>query len=547
MKLKQEQQKPSILPYLILGGVLLFTMAIRMRLLGIPLERDEGEYAYVAQQMLQGIPPFKSIYHFKLPGIYAVYAVILSIFGQSGKGIHAGLAFCNLFTAITLFFIAKRFYSLLSSAIITSVFSILTLSISIEGFAANSEHFVLLPALLGILSMLKFKETTNNKRGVFLLFCSGLLLGFSYTVKQHGLFFILFTWLYLVSIWYKRKPLNWATVILNSLIFSIGVILPFGLICLLFLQLGLFEKFWWWTWHYPHIYIGHTSWKYGLQSLEFFLPSFFKSHWLFLLSSLAVGLPVVIRNPRTDKNLFVAGLFIFSLAAVCVGLNLFSHYFLLTMPAIALLTGSAFEHIKSWLSKFRFKKVVEYSTIILFFTGMLYAVISEKNYLFFWDTYKIARNYFGANPFREAVEISKYLAQNTSENDRVFIFGSEPEVYFYSHRRSATGFIYTYEILKNHPFALTFQEQLIREVDSVKPKYILFFSIGTSLISDIEKPKDTIIFTWAQGYVNTNYVMEGLCNIQYPQAYESNYCWSAPENPCAPTSQAWIGIYKRRD
>ena len=48
-------------------------LAIRIRLLGIPLERDEGEYAYAGQLMLQGIPPYKLAYNMKLPGIYAAY------------------------------------------------------------------------------------------------------------------------------------------------------------------------------------------------------------------------------------------------------------------------------------------------------------------------------------------------------------------------------------------------------------------------------------------------------------------------------------------
>ncbi len=45
-----------------------FVLAIRIRLLGIPLERDEGEYAYAGQLMLQGIPPYKLAYNMKFPG-----------------------------------------------------------------------------------------------------------------------------------------------------------------------------------------------------------------------------------------------------------------------------------------------------------------------------------------------------------------------------------------------------------------------------------------------------------------------------------------------
>ena len=39
--------------------VLGLVVTIRIRLFGIPLERDEGEYAYAGQLMLQGIPPYK--------------------------------------------------------------------------------------------------------------------------------------------------------------------------------------------------------------------------------------------------------------------------------------------------------------------------------------------------------------------------------------------------------------------------------------------------------------------------------------------------------
>src|SRR5713101_1126437 len=71
---------------------------IRIRLLAIPLERDEGEYAYAGQLMLQGIPPYKLAYNMKFPGIYAAYALIMALFGQTPVGIHMGLLLINLAT-----------------------------------------------------------------------------------------------------------------------------------------------------------------------------------------------------------------------------------------------------------------------------------------------------------------------------------------------------------------------------------------------------------------------------------------------------------------
>jgi hypothetical protein len=66
--------------------MLLFMTAVRWRLLEIPLERDEGEYAYAGQLMLAGIPLYAEIYNMKLPGTYAAYALIEAVFGQTVAG-----------------------------------------------------------------------------------------------------------------------------------------------------------------------------------------------------------------------------------------------------------------------------------------------------------------------------------------------------------------------------------------------------------------------------------------------------------------------------
>ena len=91
-------------------ATIVFTLvvAIRIRLLGIPLERDEGEYAYAGQLMLQGIPPYKLAYNMKFPGTYAAYAVVMSIFGQTISGIHLGLLLVNAATVALVFFLGRR-------------------------------------------------------------------------------------------------------------------------------------------------------------------------------------------------------------------------------------------------------------------------------------------------------------------------------------------------------------------------------------------------------------------------------------------------------
>ncbi len=116
------QAHGSALPWektalLIIAGLVVgLCIYVRLRLLGVPLERDEGEFAYIGQLMLKGIPPFSAAYSMKLPGISGMYALIMSIFGQTAQGIHLGLLFTNLATICLLFLLGTRICDICAGA-----------------------------------------------------------------------------------------------------------------------------------------------------------------------------------------------------------------------------------------------------------------------------------------------------------------------------------------------------------------------------------------------------------------------------------------------
>jgi len=60
-----------------LALVLVFTAAVSIPMLDAPLERDEGEYAYAGQLMLEGVLP-TSPRTTEVPRVYAAYAVVLA-------------------------------------------------------------------------------------------------------------------------------------------------------------------------------------------------------------------------------------------------------------------------------------------------------------------------------------------------------------------------------------------------------------------------------------------------------------------------------------
>jgi hypothetical protein len=106
-----ELQLPNRWVWIALLAIIALTSVIRIRVLSTPLERDEGEYAYAGQLLLQGIPPYAEVYNMKMPGTYSVYAVILFAFGQTPSGIHAGLLVINIATILVFFCLAKKLYA----------------------------------------------------------------------------------------------------------------------------------------------------------------------------------------------------------------------------------------------------------------------------------------------------------------------------------------------------------------------------------------------------------------------------------------------------
>ena len=70
-----------------LAAITLFAVALRLPHLGLPLDRDEGEYAYAAWRLLEGGLPYRDAFDLKSPGIYGLYALALALFGHGVEAI----------------------------------------------------------------------------------------------------------------------------------------------------------------------------------------------------------------------------------------------------------------------------------------------------------------------------------------------------------------------------------------------------------------------------------------------------------------------------
>ena len=164
-------------PRVIVSLLLLLTVvtAIRIRLLDMPLERDEGEYAYAGQLLLQGVSPYQAAYNvtLKLPGTCVAYALILAVFGQTAAALHAGVILINLASAGLVFVLARRICGDAAGVVAAGTYALLSIVPETVGLAAHATHFVMLPALAGIVRLQNLDDHTPPSR----IFFAGLLIG----------------------------------------------------------------------------------------------------------------------------------------------------------------------------------------------------------------------------------------------------------------------------------------------------------------------------------------------------------------------------------
>lgn len=671
--LKKVLKQPGRVWLLVL--VLLFVAAVRFHLRDMPLERDEGEYAYAGQMILKGEPPYKQVYNMKLPGTYASYAAIMAVLGPTPSGIRIGVMLVNAASIVLVFLIGRRLLDETVGLVAAVCFGLLSLSPSVYGLAGHATHFLVLPALAGVLfltwtrgrseamtardrteagtpvseeepvratdhRMLPVREqggaqrvkeapTGTQPRKTFIamgkekgvlrqdaqtagadsearssyagdpkgsldgesagiergmqteggalnterensgagplvdcagpavrsgavpltgragaparavgnlqprpqdrrlaavkarsakearkdakleagasmrvefswwqLAWAGLLMGISFLMKQHGVFFGLFGGIWVVFAQYmahrerrlvfRRKVLSlrpedcgprfpFGVVAAQLWVYGAAFLLPYLLTCLVFWMAGVFPQFWFWTVDYAREYASAMPLVKGISLLKLVFGAIVGPNALLWLLGVA-GLAIMWTDHRLGYpyRAFVLLLGLCAVGSVAVGLYFRGHYFIPLLPVIGILAGLAVSR-SMWL--LRNDRSIELfmaiPVLIALAVGIPLAVIGNGS-AWFNSPEGAARETYNTTLFTEATKAAEYLRQNTAPGARVAVIGSEPQIYFLSGRRAATGYIYMYPLMERQPFAAKMQEEMIAEIERNKPDYVVF-------------------------------------------------------------------------
>jgi hypothetical protein len=147
---------------------------------------------------------------------------------------------------------------------------------------------------------------------------------------------------------------------------------------------------------------------------------------------------------------------------------------------------------------------------------------------------------YGPNPFPESIRIAEYIETHSKKEDKIAILGSEPQIYFYSNRHSATGHIYVYGLMENQKYAFRMQLDMAREIEEAEPRYLIFVNISTSWLAHIGSEK--YILEWLREYLKKKFSLVGVVDILSSEKTE--YRWDSEAANYAPRSPCFLCVYK---
>lgn len=525
---------------LVYGGlvaILLLVCFVRLRLLSLPLERDEGEYALAGQLILKGIPPYEMVYNMKLPGTYYLYALLMLVFGQTTVGIHAGLLLVHVVSLLLLFAVGKKMTNDAVGVLAAAAYGLMCLVPGSLGLAAHATHFIVLCGLTGLWLLLRYFE--RPKWGF--LIASGVAFGLAFLMKQQAVFLLVFAALALAIHQWEQAPRSLKQTMLRMGIFGAALVLPYLIIVLVAVLTGSFDRFWHWTVEYASQYASVKTFDRAMLNLKSSFKALSAGVLPFWYAGI-VGLAALFFSPAARRYRWHILLFaLFSALCVLPGFYFRNHYFIVFFPALALLVALAVyalyelaqKHIGTWAGFLPFAV----------FVALFYMGLNRHERVLFKERPEIVSlwMYGRGNPFLESVEIAKYIRAHTTETDRIAVIGSEPQIYFYSNRLPATGYIYTYPLMEEQPYSLDMQREMMAEIEQNKPKFLVYLNVPFSWLRKDRSHED--IFDWYNGY-KAQYKLVGLVDI-LPLPQRSEYRWDGEVEGYAPQSQSRVLVYRR--
>lgn len=478
---------------------------------------DEAIYLTVGTGLRNGLRLYTDIIDHKTPLIY-YFAMTPTQFDF--RVLNLGWM---LVTTTFFYGIAKKVFQKTWPITLTmAIFVLLTTLPILEGNIPNGELFVMGFVLAGgyLFTKTRFfaqflESSTHKKLPVFhlresvLLYVSGFFIGLGILTKVPGLLdfgaFLIVNWFFFVNqlslkTFFKSAKKLLPRILLNSVVFSFGVLTPILISILYFVSLGSGQDYL----DYGLLYNIRYSGSWQPQFSSELIAKIFTLPGKTAVLGLFVVLLTILRKHTTPRFQFFTAWFGLAFFAALLSNRPYPHYLLQLVPSFALLCGYVFEKI-SLLNQPKKMKLFEWGILGLlvwtfFFTKNVlefstYPTLSYYERFIDLQTGKISKKDYDESfnwLVKENYEVTQFIQK--AGITKMFIWGTNPMLYAQTQTIPTSRFTVSFHIKDFNDYDRTF-----RQIEREQPSLIIVMN------------EESTPFPQLEMYLQENYIQ----NTQY--------------------------------
>lgn len=457
----------KILPWFILAC---WSVLVRLDQLYLPLNRDSGLFAYGGWRILHGALPYTGFFDNKLPGVFYINALAISIFGPSKVGIWLFGTIYAVLTIWAFYTVARKVCRKYLAIAASMVFIFYYCNYGLCDDGNYSECYVALPMLLAVVAIMRWSE---KREGLFLPLLAGVLGAVAVIIKQPAFSVIIACGLF-ASFGSKRTKVS------SGLIVLLGAALLSGMLIIWMSAVGILKEAYQANVVFNRLYLKDAignGWECSRLSM--------------LLGLNMIALPMVgavfALFTRTASKCRVNGIawllvpwFLFDLVGLAMGGRFCNHYFLTILPSSMLLLALFVESLKprGW------KLAGWVGLAIALMVGPVWwiedanpndttalggSIIERQGHAYWW----IKEKRFNEGARFNFEQAADWITQHTTEKDTIYTWGWCTRIAFLSNREICSRYLHA------HPLGATGFDrdkriaELAHDIETRRPKYII--------------------------------------------------------------------------
>lgn len=441
---------------LLLIAVQVVVVLLRLPGLPMPLERDEGAYAYVAWTWLHGGLPYRDAFDHKPPLIYLLYMPAL-LWGQpSAVAIRVWATVLLLLSVGMVYAIGRRTWGSATALLAALLFGIAGSAFDLQGMILNTTQALVLPALIGLWCAIRLGETQQTRWAI----ATGVALAAAALIKPVAI--VVLPAVLLASRFNARSLAR----VVGGV--ALGGALVSSPIALYFALRGAWNDLFFGVLSYNRIYAAESQDRWELGGLvDMFAP------FVPLLVVALGSLPLIRKgDPQQRRSrLLIAAWGVGLLLAALGSLRAYVHYYYPVLPLLSLLAAPSIRWLWKGIPRATISSRLAAALLLL----LLIVPLGSQNLSLIGTTAEQqAERLYGDSGklfFAQASLVAEYVRDHTAPDDPIYIFAAEPQVYLLAERRTSSRYIYDY------PLALlpSARAELARDLQQEPPALVITY------------------------------------------------------------------------